>query len=109
MEFLQSEKEKNFYVHPEADMLLSASMPKSFSTFSEWGKGWADPEIRRQRLESFRHNRKPQDSVGKRGKRTSRKQRKRKSSGNSPSLGTVRGRIEARLSKQSIRTRSSNH
>ncbi|PRQ42244.1 putative DNA helicase [Rosa chinensis] len=105
LEFLRSEKEKTFYVHPEADMLLSKSMPKSFSTFSEWGKGWADPEIRRQRLESFRHNRSPQSSFGKRGKR---KSRKRKSSASSQSVRTVRGRIEAKLSKQSIRPRSSN-
>ncbi|XP_004302399.1 PREDICTED: ATP-dependent DNA helicase Q-like SIM isoform X1 [Fragaria vesca subsp. vesca] len=106
LEFLLSEKEKSFYVHPEADMLLSASMPKSFSTFSEWGKGWADPEIRCQRLESFQHNRSPQSSFGKRGKRKSRKQRTRKSSASSQSVRTVRGRIEAKLSKQSIRPRS---
>ncbi|XP_050380916.1 ATP-dependent DNA helicase Q-like SIM [Argentina anserina] len=106
LKFLQSEKEQNFYVHPEADMLLSASMPKSFSSFSEWGKGWADPEIRRQRLDSFRQNRSPQSSFGTRGKRKSRKQRKRKSSADSQSVRTVRGRIQAKLSKQSIRLRS---
>ncbi|KAJ0080532.1 hypothetical protein Patl1_22542 [Pistacia atlantica] len=51
LEFLQSDNEQTFYVYPESDMLLSASECKSYSSFSEWGKGWADPEIRRQRLE----------------------------------------------------------
>ncbi|KAM1802118.1 hypothetical protein ACFX11_033628 [Malus domestica] len=103
LEFLKSKTEQTFYVHPEADMVLSASRPKSFSTFSDWGKGWADPEIRRQRLESIRGNRKPFSSGGKRGRRKSRRQR------NSPSLKTARGRIEAKLSNKSVRPRSLNH
>lgn len=102
LEFLESKTEQTFYVHPEADMLLSASRPKSFSTFSDWGKGWADPEIRRQRLEGIRGNRKPFSSGGKRGRRKSRRQR------NGPSLKTARGRIEAKLSNKSVRPRSLN-
>ncbi|KAI3987693.1 hypothetical protein MKX01_028427 [Papaver californicum] len=50
LKFLQSDPEAAFHVCPEADMLLSTTIQKSFSTFSEWGKGWADPEIRRLRL-----------------------------------------------------------
>ncbi|KAL0357316.1 UNVERIFIED_CONTAM: ATP-dependent DNA helicase Q-like SIM [Sesamum calycinum] len=51
LQFLKSELQQPFHVYPEADMLLSMKTRKSFSSFSEWGKGWADPEIRRQRLE----------------------------------------------------------
>ncbi|MCD9642498.1 hypothetical protein HAX54_029337 [Datura stramonium] len=53
-QFLSSETEQPFHVYPEADMLLSMRSPKSFSSFAEWGKGWADPEIRRQRLQRKR-------------------------------------------------------
>ncbi|KAG7968498.1 hypothetical protein I3843_08G158100 [Carya illinoinensis] len=65
LELLQSEKDQFFYVYPEADMLLSVSKHKSCTTFSEWGKGWADPEIRRQRLERMQvqRNRKPERST----------------------------------------------
>ncbi|KAJ4719432.1 ATP-dependent DNA helicase [Melia azedarach] len=63
IEFLEtgSGTEQCFYVYPEADMLLSTtrSKCKSYSTFSEWGKGWADPEIRRQRLQDMGTKRKP--------------------------------------------------
>ena len=31
-------------------MLLAMNEPRPFSDFSEWGRGWADPEIRWQRL-----------------------------------------------------------
>ncbi|CAK9167548.1 unnamed protein product [Ilex paraguariensis] len=85
LEFLQSKLEHPFYVYPEADMLLSMKNPKSYSTFAEWGKGWADPEIRRQRLE---------------GRRARRKPRKRKQSKHQPDVRTVRGRLAAKLSKQ---------
>ncbi|KAH7655006.1 DNA helicase protein [Dioscorea alata] len=37
------------YACPEADMLLSMKR-KPNSSFSDWGRGWADPEIRHQRL-----------------------------------------------------------
>lgn len=103
LEFLETKGEQTFYVHPEADMLLSANRPKSFSTFSEWGRGWADPEIRRQRLENMQCNRKPFNAGGKSGRRKSRKQR------HSPNLRTARGRIEAKLSKKGARPRSLKH
>ncbi|PIA61161.1 hypothetical protein AQUCO_00300584v1 [Aquilegia coerulea] len=50
LSFLHSGTKKSFLVYPEADMLLSLTNQKSYSSFSDWGKGWADPEIRRQRL-----------------------------------------------------------
>ena len=74
-------------IYPQADMLLSTRNPKSFSTFSEWGKGWADPEIRRQRLKRRGAQRKP-------------KNRKKKSRKHQPNTKTVRGRLEAKLSIQ---------
>lgn len=88
LEFLEVERDKPFYVYPEADMLLSMNKCKSYSTFADWGKGWADPEIRRQRLEKRRLDRKP------RKPRRKRKSRKRK-----PDMTTARGRITAKLSK----------
>ncbi|KAF8394560.1 hypothetical protein HHK36_020772 [Tetracentron sinense] len=85
LKFLQSETEKTLHVHPEADMLLSMRNRKSNSTFSEWGRGWADPEIRRQRLQR---------------RKCRRKTRKNKSSKLPRDLTTVRGRLGAKLSKQ---------
>ncbi|XP_041022267.1 ATP-dependent DNA helicase Q-like SIM isoform X2 [Juglans microcarpa x Juglans regia] len=103
LELLQSEKDQFFYVYPEADMLLSVSKRKSCTTFTEWGKGWADPEIRRQRLERMQvqSNRKPERSTGpwKRKRRGPQTSRSRKSSKRNPDLRTVRGRIESKLSK----------
>jgi len=78
--------EEAFWVYPEADMLLARKLTeKPFSSFSEWGKGWADPEIRRQRLQSMGVNRKS----GKR-KRKGKVQH---------DLRTSRGRLTAKLSK----------
>lgn len=89
LRFLQSDREQDFGAYPEADMLLSlARVKKPFSSFVEWGKGWADPEIRRQRLERRRSNRKP------------RKQRNRRSRRQQPDQKTVRGRLAAKLSMQ---------
>lgn len=103
LEFLQSRREQSFNVYPEADMLLSVSKPKSYSSFSEWGKGWADPEIRRQRLGRMQvqRNGKPDGARGawKRKRRAPRKSQGRKSSKQNPLSKTVRGRIEAKLSK----------
>ncbi|KAG6645999.1 hypothetical protein CIPAW_08G162700 [Carya illinoinensis] len=103
LELFQSEKDQFFYVYPEADMLLSVSKHKSCTTFSEWGKGWADPEIRRQRLERMQvqRNRKPERSTAprKRKHRGPQTSRSRKSSKRNPDLRTVRGRIESKLSK----------
>nr|XP_025888465.1 ATP-dependent DNA helicase Q-like SIM isoform X4 [Solanum lycopersicum] len=84
-QFLSSETEQPFHVYPEADMLVSITSPKSFSSFAEWGKGWADPEIRRQRLQR---------------KRTWKSPRKRKSRKRQPDSNTVRGRLTAKLSKK---------
>ncbi|KAJ8572874.1 hypothetical protein K7X08_009385 [Anisodus acutangulus] len=84
-QFLSSETEQPFHVYPEADMLLSVRSPKSFSSFAEWGKGWADPEIRHQRLQR---------------KRTWKSPRKRKSRKRQPDCSTVRGRLTAKLSKK---------
>lgn len=83
-EFLRSESEEAFYVCPEADMLLSETRPKSYSCFAEWGKGWGDPEIRKQRLARNRAWRQP---------------RQRKKRNRQAVMTTVRGRLAAKLSK----------
>ncbi|KAG5541525.1 hypothetical protein RHGRI_021380 [Rhododendron griersonianum] len=85
LEFLNCNGEQPFYIYPEADMLLSLRNDKPYSSFSEWGKGWADPEIRRQRLGKMRVRRNP---------------RKRRSRKRQPDPKTARGRLAAKLSKQ---------
>lgn len=82
LEFLRSE-DGPFYVYPEADMILSMGNRKPYSSFAEWGKGWADPEIRRQRLER---------------KRTWKRPKKRKMV--KPDMKTVRGRLAAKILKR---------
>ncbi|KAK9076927.1 hypothetical protein SSX86_005262 [Deinandra increscens subsp. villosa] len=79
LEFVYNETalEQAFDVCPEADMLLSQTEPRSYSSFAEWGKGWADPEIRKQRLSRNRPWKRP--------RRTNKQ--------------TVRGRLAAKLSK----------
>ncbi|KAF5740043.1 hypothetical protein HS088_TW11G00106 [Tripterygium wilfordii] len=91
LEFLQFENDQTFNVYPEADMLLSLNKSRSYSTFADWGKGWADPDIRRQRLERMGSNRKP---------RKPRQPRNRQSRKRNQDLGTARGRIQAKLLKQ---------
>lgn len=91
LEFL-STSDQTFNVCPEADMLLSMTKPKSYSSFSEWGRGWADPAIRRERLKRRRH------SVDKSQGSRPRKGRKRKFSKHNSDLKTVRGRLCAKLS-----------
>ncbi|CAL9107720.1 unnamed protein product [Musa textilis] len=87
LRFLHFESEKDFFTHPEADMLLAATKEdQPYSTFSEWGRGWADPEIRRQRLQGKRHRR--------------RKGRKHSQKYNEHNPSTVRGRLAAKLSKR---------
>uniref|UniRef100_M4D0F0 ATP-dependent DNA helicase n=1 Tax=Brassica campestris TaxID=3711 RepID=M4D0F0_BRACM len=54
---LALEDDKPLYVYPEADMLVSLRQRRTYSGFSSWGKGWADPEIRRQRLETMKRPR----------------------------------------------------
>ncbi|OMP03312.1 hypothetical protein COLO4_10505 [Corchorus olitorius] len=89
LEFIQSGSDEAFHVCPEADMILSKKRePGAYST---WGKGWADPEIRRQRLAKRRLNRKP---------RKPRKPRIRNSKKHFSDLSTARGRISAKISKQ---------
>ncbi|GAB2287320.1 hypothetical protein Dimus_039820 [Dionaea muscipula] len=86
LRYMESGMDEDVLVHPEADMLLSATEEKRrpHSTFAEWGKGWADPVIRRQRLEQRRARRKP---------------RKRKSRRSLPEMNRVRGRLAVKLSK----------
>ncbi|KAJ1377634.1 P-loop containing nucleoside triphosphate hydrolase [Sesbania bispinosa] len=95
LEFLKSMSEQAFYVYPEADMLLARKTHKHkpYSSFSEWGKGWADPEIRRQRLERIQLNRNPMMLP------SPRKKPKRKARKEQPDLRTSRGRLAAKLSK----------
>ncbi|ESQ32235.1 hypothetical protein EUTSA_v10003644mg [Eutrema salsugineum] len=54
---LDFQEDKPLYVYPEADMLVSLRQRRTYSGFSDWGKGWADPEIRRQRLEAMKRPR----------------------------------------------------
>nr|XP_043630656.1 ATP-dependent DNA helicase Q-like SIM [Erigeron canadensis]XP_043630657.1 ATP-dependent DNA helicase Q-like SIM [Erigeron canadensis]XP_043630658.1 ATP-dependent DNA helicase Q-like SIM [Erigeron canadensis] len=84
LEYLRTKSEQTFYIYPEADMLLSQSMPKAYASFSEWGKGWANPEIRKQRLARNRPWKKP---------------RQRKKQKCHTDMKTVRGRLAAKLSK----------
>ncbi|KAA3472653.1 ATP-dependent DNA helicase Q-like SIM [Gossypium australe] len=89
LEFLQSESDKGFHVYPEADMLYSMRKPRAYSSFSDWGKGWANPEIRRERLDKIRSsNRKP------------RKPRIKKSRKHFSDTSTSRGRISAKISQK---------
>lgn len=92
LKFIKLNSEQAFYVYPEADMLLAAKSnhKKPYSSFTDWGKGWADPEIRRQRLQRMQHNRKLSSP---------RKSHKRKASRLKPDLRTCRGRLAAKLSK----------
>ncbi|KAK4273443.1 hypothetical protein QN277_021845 [Acacia crassicarpa] len=95
LEFVKSNSEQALYVYPEADMVLAAKSnhSKPYSSFSDWGKGWADPEIRRQRLQRMQLNRKPHMLS------SPRKSHKRKAVRVKPDLRTCRGRLAAKLSK----------
>nr|CAB3463939.1 unnamed protein product [Digitaria exilis] len=90
LKFLSSRSsEEPFYAHPDAAMVLAANDPRPLSNSSEWGRGWADPEIRRQRL------------AGR--KTTGRRKRMRHSasSGQQPTgFTTARERLAAILSKK---------
>jgi Werner syndrome ATP-dependent helicase len=90
LDYLEYDREQPLSVYPEADMQLSVNKHKSYSSFAEWGKGWSDPEIRRQRLERKQSNRKPRKP-----------RRTRKSGKMKLDFKTARGRIAAKLfSKQ---------
>nr|XP_027107724.1 ATP-dependent DNA helicase Q-like SIM isoform X4 [Coffea arabica] len=84
LQLLRSEN-RPFYVYPEADMMLSMRNRKPYSSFAEWGKGWADPEIRRQRLKRKRE-----------GSWKRPKERKMVK----PDMKTVRGRLVAKILKR---------
>ncbi|GJM94613.1 hypothetical protein PR202_ga11275 [Eleusine coracana subsp. coracana] len=86
LKFLRSQSEEEaLYEYPDAAMLLAMDNPRPFSTFSEWGRGWADPEIRRQRLA---------------GRKTGRRKRKRRSRQQPTGFTTARERLAAILSKR---------
>ncbi|GMH11361.1 hypothetical protein Nepgr_013202 [Nepenthes gracilis] len=86
LRYLETDTDQDLWVNPEADMLLSSTLDqKPYSSFSEWGKGWADPKIRRWRLE---------------GRRSRRKARRRRSSRLKTDMKTVRGRLAAKILKQ---------
>ncbi|XP_020240756.1 ATP-dependent DNA helicase Q-like SIM isoform X2 [Asparagus officinalis] len=86
LKFLSSECEQILYAYPEADMLLPAKKSKPYSSFSEWGRGWADPEIRRQRLQGWK----------------GRSKKKRKPWKQRADTSTVRGRLSVKLSKRKL-------
>ncbi|KAF9681568.1 hypothetical protein SADUNF_Sadunf05G0015200 [Salix dunnii] len=86
LEYMEYDREQPLSVYPEADMQLSVNKRKSYSSFAEWGKGWADPEIRRQRLERKQLNRNPRKP-----------RRTRKSGKMKLDFKTPRGRIAAKL------------
>ncbi|PUZ64065.1 hypothetical protein GQ55_3G113600 [Panicum hallii var. hallii] len=91
LKFLNSRSEEPLHAHPDAAMLLAMNDPRPFSGSSEWGRGWADPEIRRQRL------------AGRRAGRRKRTRRSGGSGGQHPtptSFTTARERLAAILSKK---------
>jgi Werner syndrome ATP-dependent helicase len=69
-------------------MLLAMNNPRPSSDAFEWGRGWADPEVRRQRL------------AGR--KTTGRRKRTRRSGGQQHPTGftTAKERLAAILSKK---------
>ncbi|XP_052156642.1 ATP-dependent DNA helicase Q-like SIM isoform X2 [Oryza glaberrima] len=81
---MQSEEE-GLYEYLNAAMLLVMNDPKPISTSSEWGRGWADPAIRRQRLA---------------GKKMGRRKGKRHSRSHSTGFTTARQRLAEILSKR---------
>ncbi|CAN6340641.1 unnamed protein product [Urochloa humidicola] len=86
LKFLNSRSEdRPLYTHPDAAMLLAMNDPRPFSESSEWGRGWADPEIRRQRLA---------------GRKTGRRKRTRRSAQHPTGFTTAKERLAAILSKK---------
>ncbi|XP_015693330.1 ATP-dependent DNA helicase Q-like SIM isoform X2 [Oryza brachyantha] len=86
LNFLSSQsEEEGLYAYPDAAILLAMNDPKPISTSSEWGRGWADPEIRRQRLA---------------GKKMGRRKRKRHSRNQSTGFTTAKQRLAEILSKR---------
>lgn len=73
-------------VHPEGDMLQAMTECAEVTPrTAAWGRGWADPVVRAQRLAASGRARK--------GKR------RKKQAGSKWKAGTVRGRLAAKLSK----------
>jgi werner syndrome ATP-dependent helicase len=94
-------QDHNFCAYPEADMLMcgTASHAKPYSTFAEWGRGWADPEVRRQRLLNIREG----NNQNKKGKRTRKRKRNQKQNfwnRRHHDTSTVRGRLAEKLTKR---------
>ncbi|XP_047042613.1 ATP-dependent DNA helicase Q-like SIM [Lolium rigidum] len=88
LNFLSSQpNEEGLHAYPDAATLLAMTNPKSLSSSAQWGKGWADPEIRRQRL------------AGKTGRR----KRKRGSQKQPMGFTTAKERLSAILSKSKRR------
>ncbi|OQU77408.1 hypothetical protein SORBI_3009G045400 [Sorghum bicolor] len=90
LKFLRSSQseEQPLYAYPDAAMLLAMKEPRPFSDFSEWGRGWADPEIRRQRL------------AGKKAGRRKRKWRSRSRQQQPAGFTTAKERLAAILAKK---------
>ncbi|CAN6468829.1 unnamed protein product [Victoria cruziana] len=82
LRFACMEMETTLYAYPEADMLPAVQTRLHRSSASEWGRGWADPLIRQQRL----------------GQKRKRRQRRRRRK-HHKELRTSRGRIAAKLFK----------
>ena len=81
---------QNLRIHLEADMIEALKMPlQSTSEAQEWGRGWADPAIRRQRLSGGRGGRGSRGR-GRKGKKSRRRRQK-------PDVGTVQGRLAAKV------------
>ncbi|KAF3774526.1 ATP-dependent DNA helicase Q-like SIM [Nymphaea thermarum] len=90
LRFAHMEMETTLYAYPEADMLLAMRTRLCISSASDWGRGWADPLIRQQRL----------------GQKRNRRQRRHKRKQHQE-LRTSRGRIAAKLFKNMAENLSS--
>lgn len=104
LRFLQTtdtnNQDQTLCTYPEADMLVcgTTSHPKPYSTFGEWGQGWADPEVRQQRLLDIRKGKNHHQN----GKRTQKRKRNQKQSfwnRRHHDTSTVRGRLAEKLTK----------
>ncbi|KAJ3702057.1 hypothetical protein LUZ61_005762 [Rhynchospora tenuis] len=105
LRFLQTSntngQDKTLCTYPEGDMLVCSTIshPKPFSTFAEWGRGWADPEVRRQRLLDIRKG-KNQNQDAKRTRKRKRNHQRRFWNRCHHDTSTVRGRLAEKLSKR---------
>ncbi|KAJ3669536.1 hypothetical protein LUZ60_011486 [Juncus effusus] len=94
--YVEEDQNQTLCTFPDADMVIcsSSGYQKSYSTFAEWGRGWADPETRKQRLADIRKNGK--------AKRKQKEKRKEKSfwKRRHHDTSTVRGRLAEKLTKR---------